>query len=121
GRDMPASSFPAPSRGAPTPGARMSRPRLLPAALACVLALLSGLPSSASANEPARVQATDRDGGLDDAALAIAKQLRDRAMAGSGAYPIVESLTTEVGPRLAGTEADARAVAWAEATFRELG
>ena len=33
----------------------------------------------------------------------------------------LESLTTEVGPRLAGSPADARAVAWAEAKFKELG
>ena len=37
------------------------------------------------------------------------------------AYGIVESLTTEVGPRLAGTEAEARAREWALATLRELG
>ncbi|MBV2129436.1 M20/M25/M40 family metallo-hydrolase [Arsukibacterium indicum] len=37
------------------------------------------------------------------------------------AYKLVESLTVEVGPRLAGSEADARAVAWAEQKFRQLG
>lgn len=36
-------------------------------------------------------------------------------------YKLVESLTVEVGPRLAGSEADARAVAWAEQKFKELG
>ncbi len=36
-------------------------------------------------------------------------------------YEITESLTTEVGPRLAGSEADARAVAWAQAKFKALG
>ena len=34
---------------------------------------------------------------------------------------MVESLTTEIGPRIAGSEADARAVAWAEAKFKALG
>src|SRR5690606_7258548 len=37
------------------------------------------------------------------------------------AWKVVESLTTEVGPRLPGSEADARAVAWAQAKLRELG
>lgn len=53
--------------------------------------------------------------------IAIATQLRDQAMAGSGAFSIVESLTTEIGQRMAGTEADARAVKWAAAKFKELG
>jgi carboxypeptidase Q len=47
--------------------------------------------------------------------------LRDRALADSGAYEIVESLTTEVGARPAGSVADARAVAWAIAKFKALG
>ncbi|MBS7458361.1 M28 family peptidase [Coralloluteibacterium stylophorae] len=58
---------------------------------------------------------------LPDDALEQAAVLRDRGLAGSAAYGIVESLTTEVGPRMAGTEADARAVAWARAKFEELG
>tara|TARA_R110002126_G_scaffold16527_27_gene66082 strand:- start:9991 stop:11331 length:1341 start_codon:yes stop_codon:yes gene_type:complete len=37
------------------------------------------------------------------------------------AYNLVESLTVEVGPRLAGSEGDARAVAWAEQKFKQLG
>ena len=45
--------------------------------------------------------------------IATAKQLRDEAIVGSRAWNIVESLTTEVGPRLAGSEAEARARAWA--------
>ena len=56
-----------------------------------------------------------------ESAIATASQLRDEALAGSGAYAIVESLTTEVGARMAGTDADARAVHWAEARFKSLG
>lgn len=52
---------------------------------------------------------------------ATAEQLRDQAMAGSGAFTIVESLTTQVGPRMAGTDGDARAVAWAKRSFARLG
>jgi len=54
-------------------------------------------------------------------ALEAAAQLRERALADDTGWKVTESLTTEVGPRLAGSEADARAVAWAQAKFRELG
>lgn len=37
------------------------------------------------------------------------------------AMELIESLTTEVGPRMAGSEADARAVQWAVAKYRGLG
>ena len=53
--------------------------------------------------------------------LAHAVVLRDRAMAGSTAMQIVTSLTTEVGPRLAGSEAEARARDWALALLNEKG
>ena len=56
-----------------------------------------------------------------DNAHDTAAHLRDQALSGSGAYAIVESLTTEVGPRMAGTEADARAVEWAKRKFASLG
>jgi len=58
---------------------------------------------------------------ITDASMAIAAQLRETALASSLAWDITESLTTEVGPRLAGSEADARAVEWAKAKFAELG
>lgn len=37
------------------------------------------------------------------------------------AYNLVESLTVEVGPRLAGTDADLRSVVWAERQLQQLG
>ena len=40
---------------------------------------------------------------VSDEMIATAKQLRDETMVGSRAWNIVESLTTEVGPRLAGS------------------
>ncbi|MEO8809263.1 MAG: M20/M25/M40 family metallo-hydrolase [Rhodanobacter sp.] len=55
------------------------------------------------------------------AAVATAEQLRDRAMHDDTAYRIVSSLTTEVGPRLAGSDADLRAREWAVAKFKALG
>ena len=54
-------------------------------------------------------------------ALETAGTLRERALADGTAWTLVESLTTEIGPRLAGSEADARAVEWAQAKFRALG
>jgi len=54
-------------------------------------------------------------------ALATAAQLREQALADNTAWQVTESLTTEVGPRIAGSEADARAVAWAKAKFKSLG
>jgi len=47
--------------------------------------------------------------------------LRDAALKDDVAYDIVEGLTTEVGPRLAGTEAEARARTWAAAKLKALG
>ncbi|NUO75301.1 MAG: M28 family peptidase [Lysobacter sp.] len=65
--------------------------------------------------------AAERETRIPEAAIANVAQLRERALASDLGYRITESLTTEVGPRLAGSEADARAVAWAQAKFRELG
>jgi acetylornithine deacetylase/succinyl-diaminopimelate desuccinylase-like protein len=65
--------------------------------------------------------ADDESLGLDESSLRHAASLRDAAMAGSPAYSIVESLTTEVGPRLAGTEAETRARDWAVARLKKMG
>jgi hypothetical protein len=58
---------------------------------------------------------------LPDAALAEARALRERALADDTAYELIRSLTTEVGPRLAGSPGDARAVAWSVEKLRALG
>lgn len=47
--------------------------------------------------------------------------LRDAALRDEVAYDIVEGLTTEIGPRMAGTEAEARARAWGLARMKALG
>jgi hypothetical protein len=65
--------------------------------------------------------AAERETRIPDAAFATAVELRTQALADDTAWSVVESLTTEVGPRLAGSEADARAVEWAKAKFAELG
>ena len=53
--------------------------------------------------------------------LAHAEMLRNRALTGTSAMAIVTSLTTEVGPRLAGSEAEARAREWALQTLTAKG
>jgi carboxypeptidase Q len=53
--------------------------------------------------------------------ISAAVGLREAALENSGAYEILESITTEVGPRLAGSPGDAAAVAWMIAKLNELG
>jgi hypothetical protein len=69
----------------------------------------------------AALAASPRETRIPDSALATAAQLREQALQDRTSWQVVESLTTEIGPRLAGSEADARAVRWAEATFKALG
>lgn len=74
------------------------------------------------------------DSGVDKVAEAIVKteaemnertkqaeKLMEKALAGTYGYDITESLTTEVGQRLAGTEAEARARNWAVEKFKSIG
>ncbi|HEY2346097.1 MAG TPA: M20/M25/M40 family metallo-hydrolase [Xanthomonadaceae bacterium] len=84
--------------------------------VAIASALLAASPIAAHAGD-ASLSAQD---------LATAAKLRDAGMAGnasdgSRAYDIVESLTTEIGERLAGTPPANRAVDWAKAKFKALG
>jgi hypothetical protein len=51
--------------------------------------------------------------------VATASSLGQRALNDPAAFNFVESLTTEIGQRLAGTEAHRRAVAWAETRLKE--
>ena len=75
--------------------------------LAASLLLASGIASAATT--------------IPAAAVKTAEQLRDQALHDGTAMAVVTSLTTEVGPRLAGSAADLRARDWALAKFRELG
>jgi hypothetical protein len=58
---------------------------------------------------------------IPDAAVKTAEQLRDKALNDDTGYKIVSSLTTEIGPRIAGGVNDERGRAWAIAKFKELG
>ena len=69
--------------------------------------------SAAHAGKPAQA--------LDDRAISTAESLRGMSESGTGAYAIVESLTTEIGPRMAGSPAFDRAIDWAQAKFKALG
>lgn len=53
--------------------------------------------------------------------VGLAQQGMATALKSDLAYELVASLTTEVGPRPAGSEADPKAVAWAEAKLKALG
>ncbi len=77
----------------------------LPAAL-----LAAAAPASISAQTAADAPAADP--------VAAA---RDAALGDTAALDFVEDLTTEVGPRQAGTEAEARARDWAVARLRAMG
>lgn len=58
---------------------------------------------------------------MPDGVAETARELADTALDSDLAYEIVESLTTEIGPRLAGTPQEARARAWGVAMMEGLG
>jgi carboxypeptidase Q len=62
-----------------------------------------------------------QSGGSQTQLEAIASDLRDSALKDDIAWDIAEGLTTEVGPRLAGTEAEARARNWAVRKLTAMG
>jgi len=76
------------------------------------LTLISALVTPAIANA---------NNSIDKKSIENAHQLREIALKSDLGFSIVESLTVEVGPRLAGTKADLVAVAWAEDKFKALG
>ncbi|MFM2045674.1 MAG: hypothetical protein RLY86_4250 [Pseudomonadota bacterium] len=80
---------------------------------ALAAAALSGTTLSGTAMaEPARIP-TDQG--------AIVERLQKAALAGSGAFEIVESITVEVGPRLVGTPADKAMVDWSVNRLKGMG
>jgi hypothetical protein len=85
------------------PGISAGRLALL--AAVCLAALLTGC----------------RDSGLDPELRRTVDDLQDAALEDDTAWNLLEDLTSGVGPRMAGTEGDARAVAWARRAMNELG
>lgn len=47
--------------------------------------------------------------------------LQEKALSDDTAWQLLESLTTEVGPRMGGSEGDAKAVAWSREKMNEMG
>ena len=77
---------------------------------------LRGLPGAAASSAgPASIPA------FGPAQLEAARTLRDRALSDDVAYEFLRSLTSQVGPRPAGSAAYDRAVAWAIAELEHLG
>jgi Zn-dependent M28 family amino/carboxypeptidase len=74
--------------------------------------LLAFITTASSADKPATFSRQD---------LSAAATLRERALADTTAYQLVTSLTTEVGPRPAGSPGDKAAVAWALREMKQLG
>jgi hypothetical protein len=84
-------------------------PGLAPAAAALIASLFASLfASGALAADP-------------DPLRAGADAARDQALVDPTAFQIVQSISTEVGPRLAGSEAAARARDWGVAKLKALG
>jgi hypothetical protein len=75
---------------------------------------------AASAFSPPAAHAVD-EAGLSAQAQATAQILAMPSDHAGEAYSLVESLTTEIGPRMAGSPAFDRAMDWAEARFKSLG
>jgi len=65
--------------------------------------------------------AADKPPAFTRADLSAAATLRERAFADTTAYQLIESLTTEVGPRPAGSPGDKAAVAWGIREMTRLG
>jgi hypothetical protein len=84
-------------------------------AAAFVLALFS-IPTAVTAQAPVQTLMT-----LPPDVATTAASLHRQALAGTRAFEIVRSLTTEVGPRPAGSKAYDAAVAWGLRTMKELG
>ena len=88
-------------------------------AIAAVLMLPSSLPAqtvNAAAPRPIDVEPYPYPADLLDQAA----DLRDRALNDSNPFAVVASLSTEVGPRLAGSAGDRAAVAWALSYLQDL-
>ncbi|MBX3702012.1 MAG: M20/M25/M40 family metallo-hydrolase [Dokdonella sp.] len=70
---------------------------------------------------PPLALAAGKDTVIPDAALATATQLREAGLKDEVALAFTRDLTTQVGPRLAGSEADLKAREWTVARFKALG
>ncbi|PCJ11848.1 MAG: aminopeptidase [Gammaproteobacteria bacterium] len=74
--------------------------------------------SNSSNSSPSNPAATPL---VDAAIIETAVLLREQALNSNRAWQIVEQLTTQIGPRLAGTQANVRAVRWAKSLLDNGG
>jgi len=86
--------------------------RLKPLAIGVLFVTLLGCQNTTPSNQEAPLSPTKDD---------TYSSLINTSSQSDLAYEIVKSLTVEVGPRIAGSKGDKRAVAWAETKFAELG
>ena len=90
---------------------RHTLPRMMKLTLAVLAASTLSVPLLAQRTAPPAPAPVD----------AKVAALRDAALKDTVAFDIVEGMTTEIGPRLAGTEAEARARAWSVTKLKALG
>lgn len=76
--------------------------------------------TAAQAAEPATAERPEPEP-VSELVTANVAALQQRAIEGDNAYAILSSLTTEVGPRPAGSAGDKAAVAWALNKLKQLG
>ena len=80
--------------------------------LLCIALVNCSTLLAAGSDAPTRISA---------AAVATGGALRDSALKDDTAYRFLEALTTEIGPRLASGDNDAKAREWVSARFKALG
>ena len=77
--------------------------------------------TDAPKSTPQPTQASVAEASVERVVTPEVARLQKLALASTHAYDITESLTTEIGPRLAGSKEEARARDWAMAKMQELG
>lgn len=101
---------------------RKDRSPTSPTATAAAAAAAIAPPASSTGGVPGRrLDTAEGQPLLPQAVLDNAAQLRDEALKGNDAYAILETLTTEFGPRPAGSDAEHRAALWAAGKMKQLG
>lgn len=96
--------------------------RLLASALLALPLPVSAQIPPAAAPEVAATPAAEDARPLDPAAVPVrVTSARDAALTDRVAYDLVRDLTTQIGPRMAGTAAEARARDWAVARLTAMG
>ena len=85
------------------------------------ISVLSGLFLASLTFNASIAHANEKSDNFSTQQLSQVEQIKQQALESDLAWTIVESLTTEVGPRMPGTPADKAAVAWAVTKFKAMG